>query len=84
MGTRCFFFRELFIKGYTEAVLVLRNAVNIDIVEGLTSIIPAFSKTAKAFVHKAQGLYARMSAVLSATAASLQAPLERRIKTKPS
>jgi predicted lipid carrier protein YhbT len=84
MGTRCFFFRELFIEGYTETVLVLRNAVDIDIVEGLTSIIPVFSKTAKSFVHKAKGLYARMSVDLSATAASHQAPLERRIKTKPS
>ena len=78
------FLGELIIENDTEAVLVLHNTVDgadIDIVEGLTSITPDFLKPAKAFVHTAQCLYARISADLSTAAVSLQAPLERRIKT---
>ena len=79
------FFGELIIENDTEAVLVLRNAVDgadIDIVEGLTSITPDFSKPAKAFVHTAQCLYACISVDLSTAAVSFQALLERRIKTQ--
>lgn len=84
-GNALLFLRELIIEDDTEAVLVLRNAVDgadIDIVEGLTSITADFSKPAKAFVHTAQCLYARISADLSTAAVSLQAPLKRRIKTQ--
>ena len=79
------FLGELIIENDTEAVLVLHNTVDgadIDIVEGLTSITPDFLKPAKAFVHTAQCLYARISADLSTAAVSLQAPLERRVKTQ--
>lgn len=84
-GDALFFSRELIIEGDTEAVLVLRNAVDgadIDIVEDMTSIIPAFSKPARAVVDTAQALFARMSADLNTAATSLQAPLQRRMKTQ--
>ena len=67
-GNTLLFLGELIIENDTEAELVLRNAVDgadIDIVEGLTSITPDFLKPAKAFVHTAQCLYARISVDLS-------------------
>lgn len=81
-GDALFFSRELVIEGDTEAVLVLRNALDgadIDIVADLASELGPLARPARALAGGARRLLGRLADDVEILRAAIIAPLARRI-----
>jgi predicted lipid carrier protein YhbT len=81
-GDALFFSRDLAVEGDTEAVLVLRNAVDadeIDLIADLLAPLGPFAGPARTLIERARALHGRMADDLEILGAAITAPAMRRL-----
>lgn len=80
-GDALFFSRDIVVEGNTEAVVALRNAVDaveIDVVEDLLSVLGPLAGLARRVVRHGGTLFARSAADLESLRDAFNAPVVRR------